>query len=546
MKLMHFEIFCGGSDKAKIIEKGQIAASKDKQKSKSLIEKDTKLYQHIPEPAKDISFSKGGETKKDGTYYSGANAIKRLASEGNYEQWQLVGEYRAKKVLEKKTLISKKKHVKIYEIIAGTKQSFWMEKGLPKQKKYGKSKHKDADYYTKQDIKGWSEKPLGIIPDTTLKTVPFDLYAKKGRKTVTFQKKKYHQYIIRERSCDSQKIYMAYIKESDIKKYSKHAWKDFVSIKESNPASIGTSAKETLVQTRAEEIKTVPALGRIASKDDDLSDFAKQVLEKIELHKTIENEEIEKEVCLLTGYKKLPTIYDCEQERSKLIRLVCRHPTEWYVTPKKANVLKLNDAQRKEQEALGWWEDAKGVKGLPEPHNVWHFHPAGFVGGKIYDKEYIVDIIPKSKKHRSGKAMIPTSLTIHSTGNPTSVAKGERGWLTNPTNVRVASFHIVVDQNRAIECIPFTEVAWHAGDKTGNTTSIGLEICESGDRAATLENAIRLTAQILFDKGWDTSNLRMHNDWSGKNCPRILRTSSLRTAPHQSWDWFKQEVGRYL
>jgi len=375
-------------DKAKIIEKGQIAASKDKQKSKSLIEKDTKLYQHIPEPAKDMSFSKGGETKKDGTYYSGANAIKRLASEGNYEQWQLVGEYRAKKVLEKKTLISKKKHVKIYEIIAGTKQSFWMEKGLPKQKKYGKSKHKDADYYTKQDIKGWSEKPLGIIPDTTLKTVPFDLYAKKGRKTVTFQKKKYRQYIIRERSCDSQKIYMAYIKESDIKKYSKHAWKDFVSIKESNPASIGTSAKETLVQTRAEEIKTVPALGRIASKDDDLSDFAKQVLEKIELHKTIENEEIEKEVCLLTGYKKLPTIYDCEQERSKLIRLVCRHPTEWYVTPKKANVLKLNDAQRKEQEALGWWEDAKGVKGLPEPHNVWHFHPAGFVGnlmgGDVY------------------------------------------------------------------------------------------------------------------------------------------------------------------
>lgn len=76
-------------------------------------------------------------------------------------------------------------------------------------------------------------------------------------------------------------------------------------------------------------------------------------------------------------------------------------------------------------------------------------------------------------------------LTIHSTGNENSVAKGERAWLTNTANTRTASFHLVVDENNAIECLPFNEMAWHAGDGangTGNSKSIGLEICESGDR----------------------------------------------------------------
>jgi len=91
-KLMHFEIFCGGSDKAKIIEKGQVAAPKDKQKSKTFIKKGTALYQHIPVPKTDISFSKLGETKTGGVYYSGANAIKLLETDGDYEKWQHVGE----------------------------------------------------------------------------------------------------------------------------------------------------------------------------------------------------------------------------------------------------------------------------------------------------------------------------------------------------------------------------------------------------------------------------------------------------------------------
>ncbi|MHA7962971.1 peptidoglycan recognition protein family protein [Paenibacillus sp. CAU 1782] len=141
---------------------------------------------------------------------------------------------------------------------------------------------------------------------------------------------------------------------------------------------------------------------------------------------------------------------------------------------------------------------------------------------------YIVDHIPVTTPHnrRPGLAMLATTLTIHNTANPSSTARNERNWLSNPSNTATASFHIVIDQREAIECIPLTETAWHAGDgsgaSSGNRTSIGIEICESGNYAATLENAAELVASMLRQRGWGTDRLRRHYDWSGKNCPRLM------------------------
>jgi N-acetylmuramoyl-L-alanine amidase len=158
--------------------------------------------------------------------------------------------------------------------------------------------------------------------------------------------------------------------------------------------------------------------------------------------------------------------------------------------------------------------------------------------------DYITNIIPKNTPHKRRPAIPLKSfdyITIHNTGNPSSNAKGERAWLTNPTNDREASFHIVIDQVNAIECIPtglkyifpntsVAEVAWHAGDGedgTGNTRSIGIEICESGDYSATMKNAITLVALILFKSNKSINIIKQHHDWSGKDCPRILRRNNL-------------------
>lgn len=143
---------------------------------------------------------------------------------------------------------------------------------------------------------------------------------------------------------------------------------------------------------------------------------------------------------------------------------------------------------------------------------------------------------------RPGYVMNAQTITIHNTGNPASSAANERAWLTNPTNARQASFHIVVDEREAIECIPLTENAWHSGDgsgvKSGNRTSIGVEICESGNYAKTLDNAADLVASMLKERGWGTDRLRRHFDWSGKICPRLMYDGGKWTG----WAAFKAMV----
>jgi N-acetylmuramoyl-L-alanine amidase len=154
---------------------------------------------------------------------------------------------------------------------------------------------------------------------------------------------------------------------------------------------------------------------------------------------------------------------------------------------------------------------------------------------------YRQDHIPKSANRRPGRAMKPQYLTIHSTGNPSSTARNERGWLTNPSNNRTASWHIVVDEREAIEAIPLTEVAYHAGTAAGNSTSIGLEICESGNREKTLAHAAEVAASILKKYGWGVDRLRRHYDWSKKNCPRILSANNWA-----GWEQFKKQVQEEL
>ncbi len=136
---------------------------------------------------------------------------------------------------------------------------------------------------------------------------------------------------------------------------------------------------------------------------------------------------------------------------------------------------------------------------------------------------------------RKGIIIRPTSLTIHSTANLKSNALNERNWLVNENNKSGASWNICVDEKEAIIAIPLNEKSNHAGSNEGNMTSIGLEICESGNREKTLINAIEVSAWILKTFGLTSKNLKQHHDWNGKNCPRILRDTN-------EWKWFVKSV----
>lgn len=157
--------------------------------------------------------------------------------------------------------------------------------------------------------------------------------------------------------------------------------------------------------------------------------------------------------------------------------------------------------------------------------------------------KYKINHIPMSSKRPSIK-MNPKYITIHSTANLKSTANNERGWLTNPSNKRTASWHIVVDDKVAIEAIPLNEVAWHAGDGkngTGNRQSIGIEMCESGSREEVIKNTIQVTVDLMKKYNIGINNLKRHYDWTKKNCPRILNYGNW-----QGWDKFKNEVQKRL
>jgi len=157
---------------------------------------------------------------------------------------------------------------------------------------------------------------------------------------------------------------------------------------------------------------------------------------------------------------------------------------------------------------------------------------------------YTINHIPKNTPYnrRPSLSMTPTTITIHNTGNPTSTAQNERSWLTNPVNNRTASYHIVIDEREAIECIPLNENSWASGDgsspNSGNRTSIQIEICESGNYQKTIDNSVTLVAKILKERNWNVTNLKRHWDWSRKICPRLMYDNGN----WKPWEAFKNSV----
>lgn len=125
--------------------------------------------------------------------------------------------------------------------------------------------------------------------------------------------------------------------------------------------------------------------------------------------------------------------------------------------------------------------------------------------------------------NRPGTPITPTSVTMHNTDNPNSTAQNNRDYFSNHENAKVSS-HWVVDDKEAIQCIPETEMSWHAGAEA-NRQSISIEVCEFTDPARherAYRNAVTLAADILRRHKWGADKLTTHKRWTGKNCPRHI------------------------
>lgn len=160
-------------------------------------------------------------------------------------------------------------------------------------------------------------------------------------------------------------------------------------------------------------------------------------------------------------------------------------------------------------------------------------------GVPIYKK-----IMPVREDKRTGLAMKPSYVTIHNTGSSGRGANAEAHANAQINDSRTyVSWHFTVDNTSIYQSMPMDEVAYHAGDvlNTGNGSTIAIEICENadGNYAVAEKNAAYLTAQILYENGLPADAVKMHKDWSGKNCPRNIIEM---TKGSMGWSKFKALV----
>ena len=129
---------------------------------------------------------------------------------------------------------------------------------------------------------------------------------------------------------------------------------------------------------------------------------------------------------------------------------------------------------------------------------------------------------------KASYAMMPQGIVVHNTAGSASA----RTEATNmESNGSATSYHVIVDESEAIECIPFSRNAWHAGDGSmgyANRNLIGIEIARSTDYSSDKytqaeANAVEYIAWVCIQYGWDSSNLHQHNWYSSTACPHRLK-----------------------
>jgi len=160
----------------------------------------------------------------------------------------------------------------------------------------------------------------------------------------------------------------------------------------------------------------------------------------------------------------------------------------------------------------------------------------------------IQDFIPVGRPNRPGtKLSGPKYITIHDTANqnPGANALSHAQYLKGDSAAsRPVSWHFTVDDTHIVQHLPLSEVGWHAGDGNGpgNSSSIGIEICENidGDRSKAEANAAELVAFLLRQYGLALSAVVQHNHWTGKNCPHVIRSRP------GGWQGFLDAVQNHL
>ena len=168
------------------------------------------------------------------------------------------------------------------------------------------------------------------------------------------------------------------------------------------------------------------------------------------------------------------------------------------------------------------------------------YTPYSVYPDKIDSIKVHTDLIKKGKA-RPGTIRKIKYIVIHETDNyaASATAKSHAYYLKN-NNDTSTSWHYTVDEKEIYHHIPDNEIAHHAGERNGNIYGIGIEMCvnEGSDYDKTVDNTARLVAYLLKEYHLDIDSVKMHKDFSGKECPHyMLKNNGFKA--------FKKKVGKY-
>ena len=182
---------------------------------------------------------------------------------------------------------------------------------------------------------------------------------------------------------------------------------------------------------------------------------------------------------------------------------------------------------------------------------------APLAGGRRYSSEAVLieraadlvivqDEIPPGHQNRPQIIRQIRWIVIHETDNTAASADAlHHGEYLRTNETDVNSWHYTVDDHTIVHSLPDNEVGWHAGDQLeengGNLNGIGIELCvnEGNDFEKTLDNAAALCAELIRAYHLRVEDIRTHQDFSGKHCPRQL-------LDQQRMDEFRQKVEQCL
>ena len=148
----------------------------------------------------------------------------------------------------------------------------------------------------------------------------------------------------------------------------------------------------------------------------------------------------------------------------------------------------------------------------------------------------IKDFIPENSKCATGRKLKATTITIHWIGPfPGQTPKIVRDYWLSPDCANSASAHFIIKDDTVLQCWPIDVVAYHAGCKAGNHSSIGIEVCPENKEGKFSDKSIATLKELL--QTLPNLPLVRHFDWTGKDCPKYY-------VPNDRWKELLKALGK--